>query len=203
MQKDYFKKRANNYDDVNYRLHYVKDMAKVIMNNINLNKNMHILDFGAGTGLLTEQIAFSVSKITAVDISTSMISKLEKKSDSIPCQLNLIQKDLTQETLSLEVDGIISTMTLHHIENVPKLFKNFFKLVKLGGFVAFCDIDKEDGSFHTLDTGVKHLGFDRDEISSWLKDAGFGDVACYDATIINKPYGSYSAFLLLGYRPTL
>ncbi len=204
MQKDHFVNRANDYDNTSYRLNYIDDMAKAILKYINIDKNMDLLDFGAGTGLLTERIAPYVNKIIAVDISSSMISKLKEKSDSIPCQLEFIQKDISIEPLSsTQVDGVISTMTLHHIEDVSTIFKQLFKLIKPMGFVVFCDIDIEDGTFHTINSGVKHFGFDRQKIASCLKEAGFEQVNCYDATTIHKPQGSYSAFLLCGYRPIL
>ncbi|WP_292654848.1 class I SAM-dependent methyltransferase [Nitratifractor sp.] len=202
MNKDHFEVRSAGYDETDYRLRYVDEMAEVIRKHLPLSPAMHLLDFGAGTGLLTERIAPEVSEITAVDISPSMISQLQEKSHLLPCRLSLLQQDLCRDELpEIRVDGIVSTMTLHHIEDVPVLFRHLLTLLKPGGFAAFCDIDTEDGSFHTLDTGVKHLGFDREEIVQWLKEAGFENVEIRDATVIRKPQGDYSAFLLSGYRP--
>ncbi len=202
MKKDHFAARATGYDETVYRLRYVDEMAEAIRRHLPISNTMHLLDFGAGTGLLTERIAPEVSEITAVDISPSMISQLQEKSHSLPCRLSLIQQDLCRGELpEIRVDGIVSTMTLHHIEDVPALFRRLLTLLEPGGFAAFCDIDTEDGSFHTLDTGVKHLGFDREKMVQWMKEAGFENVEIRDATVIRKPQGDYPAFLLSGYRP--
>jgi len=202
IKGDFFKKRADDYDETVYRLRYVDEMAKAIRRSVSLDRTMHLMDFGAGTGLLTERIAPYVGSITAVDISDSMIGKLRQKISDLPCRLTLLRRDLCDGPLpDLRVDGIISTMTLHHIGDVPALFRRLGTLLRPGGFVAFCDIDREDGSFHTIDTGVKHLGFDREEIANWLRDAGFAQVRIGDAATIRKPQGEYPAFLLTGIKP--
>jgi predicted TPR repeat methyltransferase len=202
MNKDHFAERAAGYDETLYRLRYVDEMAEAIRRHLPLRNTMHLLDFGAGTGLLTERIAPDISEITAVDISPSMIEQLQEKSHTLPCRLSLLQRDLSRGELpEIRVDGIISTMTLHHIEDVPGLFRRLLTLLRAGGFAAFCDIDCEDGTFHTLDTGVKHLGFDREEIAGWMEEAGFERVTIQNATTIRKPQGDYPAFLLSGYRP--
>lgn len=202
MKEDHFAIRSAGYDETDYRVRYVDEMAEAIRRHLPLESTMHLLDFGAGTGLLTERIAPEVSRITAVDISPSMIEQLRKKSPALPCRLSLLRQDLCRGPLpEIRVDGIISTMTLHHIEEVPELFRRLLQLLKPGGFAAFCDIDTEDGTFHTLDTGVKHLGFDRKEIVGWMEEAGFEGVTIRDATVVRKPQGDYPAFLLSGYRP--
>ncbi len=202
MKQDYFAERSTGYDETVYRLRYVDEMANAIHRYLPLEGDMHLLDFGAGTGLLTERIAPEVAEITAVDISPSMISQLQEKSEAIPCRLSLLQKDLCHDELpEIRVDGIVSTMTLHHIEDVPGLFQRLMQLLKPGGFAAFCDIDTEDGTFHTIDTGVKHFGFDREEIRQWMETKGFENVNIEDATVIRKPHGEYPAFILWGYRP--
>jgi ubiquinone/menaquinone biosynthesis C-methylase UbiE len=202
IETDQFKKRAEDYDETLYRLRYVDEMSEAILRTLSLDRDMHLMDFGAGTGLLTERIAPYVGTITAVDISDSMIEKLKQKIPRLPCRLTLLQQDFSTGPLpDLQVDGIVSTMTLHHIEDVPALFRRLGSLLRPGGFVAFCDIDREDGSFHTIDTGVRHLGFDREEIANWLQDAGFEKVRIEEAATIRKPQGEYSAFLLTGVKP--
>ena len=202
MEKDHFAVRADGYDTTDYRLKYVEEMARSILDTVPLTKEMVLMDFGAGTGLLTERIAPYVGRIIAVDISPSMIEQLEQKRETLPCELETLQMDLCQEPFPSEkVDGIVSTMTLHHIEDVPTLFRRFRQTMKPGAFLALCDIDSEDGTFHTLDTGVKHFGFDRKEIMQWCKEVGFVDVRCSDSTVIVKPHGEYPAFFLSGRAP--
>ena len=64
------------------------------------------------------------------------------------------------------------------------------------GTIALADLDSEDGSFHSENTGVHHFGFDREEIVSWAKSAGFKNICIDEVSIAQKPYGDYPIFLL-------
>ncbi|WP_456392024.1 class I SAM-dependent DNA methyltransferase [Nitratifractor sp.] len=197
--KDYFAVRADGYDHTDYRLNYVDEMARAIRRVAPIESGMRLLDFGAGTGLLTQRLAPFVEEIIAVDISPSMIVKLEEKKSALPCRIETLRRDLTRGDLpNLKVDGIVSTMTFHHIEDPLSLLKRLKQLLKPGGFVAFCDVDTEDGSFHTVDTGVKHFGFERESVLRWMEEAGYRALKIEDATIIEKPHGAYPAFVAYG-----
>ena len=199
--KDHFSIRAEDYDRTDYRLKYVDEMAAAIRRLAPLSPETRLLDFGAGTGLLTERLAPHVGSILAVDISPSMITQLREKAPSLPCPVETLRQDLTRGELpDLQVDGIVSTMTLHHIQDPAALIRRLATLLRPGGFIALCDIDTEDGTFHTLDTGVMHFGFEREHIRQWLDEAGFERIIVEDATIITKPHGSYPAFIAYGVK---
>ena len=90
-------------------------------------------------------------------------------------------------------------MTMHHIKDVKAMFKKFYSMLKSGGFIAIADLDTEDGSFHSVDTGVEHFGFDREEFINCAKEAGFINCKIEDATTISKSYGDYKVFLLTAF----
>ena len=96
-------------------------IAASILNHIDLKPDMKLMDFGSGTGLLLEKIAPFVASITAVDISTSMNQQLRQKQDQINCELEIVEMDLTTSDLNKKFDGIISSMTLHHVDDLKKL----------------------------------------------------------------------------------
>ncbi len=200
MTRDFFAHKAGDYEQNTRRVSNVDNIARAVIDNTRLSDNMHLMDFGAGTGLLLERIAPHVKKITAVDISPSMITQLENKRDSLECTLEILQLNMEIEDALGIYDGVISSMTTHHIKDVAALFRKFYALVKPGGFIAIADLDKEDGSFHTEDTGVFHFGFDRSEITAIAEAAGFRQVAVYDASMMHKPQGDYGVFLLTAIR---
>ncbi len=195
-QKDYFAEKAAEYDGLKSRTQNVDTIAESILMNLSLSKEMHVMDFGSGTGLLLSQIAPFVGKITAVDISDSMIGVLQSKIDSIDCKVEIVKLDLTKETLDTKFGAIISSMTIHHIENVQTLFHIFYSLLNDDGVLAIADLDSEDGSFHSEDTGVFHNGFDRTEFLNFAKNAGFKNLKIQTASVIDKTTTSYPVFLL-------
>ena len=193
-REDKFASKAKDYDTLQRRLQTAKAIANKIKANINLTKDMHLIDFGSGTGLLLESLADNIGKFTAIDISPSMTTILREK--SIPCILDIKELELTKEELDIKVDGIVSSMTIHHIKDVQAIFKKFYNMLKSGGFIAIADLDSEDGSFHSVDTGVEHFGFERNEFINFAKEAGFSNIKIDDATTISKPHKEFGVFLL-------
>ena len=198
MNKDYFQNKSKEYEKDKNRVNNVDNIANAIRENVKLDKSMQIMDFGSGTGLLLEKIAPFVGKITAVDISKSMNTELEAKRDNLDCELEIIEMDLSKSGLSRKFDGIISSMTMHHVEDIQTMFNDFYNMLNEKGFIAIADLDKEDGSFHKDDTGVFHSGFNRDAFLEDAEKAGFKNLQIISASTAYKPYGKYPVFLLTG-----
>ena len=194
--KDFFAEKAKDYDNEKSRTQNVSTIAQTILNEVSFSKEMSIMDFGSGTGLLLSEIAPYVGAITAVDISPAMIAVLQSKKEEIKSPLQIVQMDLTKETLDKKFDAIISSMTIHHIEDTLALFKKFHSLLKEDGTIAIADLDTEDGSFHTENTGVFHCGFDREDFAQILKNAGFKNIKIQNASTITKSTIHYSVFLI-------
>ncbi|OMH38192.1 class I SAM-dependent methyltransferase [Motiliproteus sp. MSK22-1] len=200
MSNDYFKHKAGSYEEINHRVENVENIANSILATTQLEKTMNIMDFGSGTGLLLERVAPYVGKITAVDISTAMNEQLDKKRADLNCDLEILEMDLSKSFLDRKFDGIISSMTLHHVDDIRSMFSRFYAMLRDGGILALADLDLEDGSFHTEDTGVFHFGFDRELLLDIAKEAGFKSAEITSASTVCKPQGDYSVFLLTGHR---
>ena len=200
MNNDYFKNKAKTYDDGTNKHDNVDNIASLIKQIIQLKPDMKLMDFGSGTGLLLERIAPQVKKITAVDISPSMNQQLENKKQRIECELEMIEVDLTTSSINTKFDGIISSMTMHHVEDIKAMFDKFYAMLNDGGFIAIADLDTEDGSFHDEDTGVFHQGFCRDQLNNIISLTQFRDVKIQTASTLRKEHGDYSLFLLTAYK---
>lgn len=198
MDNDYFEHKADSYDQVKDRVTNVENIANSILNNVKLDETMEIMDFGSGTGLLLERIASFVEKITAIDISKSMNKQLNRKREDLECELEILEMDLSKSKLDRKFDGIISSMTMHHVDDISAMFDKFYSMLNDGGVIAIADLDIEDGAFHTEDTGVFHFGFDRKNISNSAMESGFRDVKVISASVMQKPHGNYPVFLLTG-----
>lgn len=200
MNEDLFANRAADWDRASHRVDNVENIAAAIRDRVPFEPTMEIMDFGSGTGLLLERVAPLVRKICAVDTSPSMNAELAGKAGSLGCELEILQHDLTKDVLERRFDGIVSSMTLHHIEDVPALFRTFHGLLNDGGFLALADLDAEDGSFHPDNEGVHHFGFDRDALVGMARDAGFRDPEVATASVLRKPARDYPVFLLTASR---
>jgi cyclopropane fatty-acyl-phospholipid synthase-like methyltransferase len=200
MSIDRFAHKASSYEQNRSRVDNVENIASSILNAIKFDTSMHVMDFGSGTGLLLERVAPCVGKITAVDVSSSMNAQLYAKQNELGCPIEILETDLEIFDFNDVFDGIISSMTMHHIKNIEAMFGKFYSMVKDGGFIAISDLDLEDGSFHTEDTGVYHFGFDRAEFAKFAAEAGFQMVQVSSASVVHKPQGDFPVFLLTAMR---
>jgi cyclopropane fatty-acyl-phospholipid synthase-like methyltransferase len=198
--KDLFAHKSKSWDMNSRRVKNAKSIAELIVKNIKLDKNMEIMDFGAGTGLLSYFIAPYVKKITAVDNSPSMLLEFHSKCDEFSCETEVIEKDLSSDILERKFDGIISSMTVHHIEDIIALFSKFYSMLNDGAFIAIADLDKEDGSFHSDNTGVFHHGFDREVLEVIAEEVGFKEISFATASVISKPHREFTVFLMTAMR---
>ena len=193
---DHFAHKSKIWDMNSKRVQNAKGIAELIVNNIKLDKTMEIMDFGAGTGLLSYFVAPYVEKIVAVDNSPSMLLEFQNKCDEFSCHTEILEKDLSTDTLERKFDGIISSMTIHHLEDIPALFAKFYDVLDSHGFIAIADLDSEDGTFHSDNEGVFHYGFDRQLLARHAQEAGFKDVTFSLANEISKPHAEFTVFLM-------
>ncbi len=119
---------------------------------------------------------------------------------NLPCEVDINEIDLTKEDLDIQVDGIVTSMTMHHIKDIKTMFTKFSKMLKNGGFIAIADLDKEDGSFHSVDTGVEHFGFERNEFIYFAQESGFTECKIVDVVKIVKQNRDYGIFLMTGVK---
>lgn len=195
---DLFKQKAGDWDANQMRQQLSSAIGASILEHVTLGSNMEVMDFGAGTGLLTSHVAPHVKKIAAVDTSMSMLNKLSEKSE-FQGKVTAVCQDITQKPLDGQVDLIISAMAMHHVQDTVGLIKSFANHLRVGGKVALADLDEEDGTFHPADTeGVYHHGFNRDELKTIMTKTGFLNIRFYTAHTIDKEGKCYPIFLVTG-----
>ncbi len=192
-----FDERAATWDSSDRRQALAEAVANAIKEKIPLQPKMRMLDFGAGTGLLTRRLAPYVGDITAVDTSAKMLEKLAESVPETACR----QGDIITYECRSPFDLIVSSMTMHHIPDTEALLKKLHDLLAPGGFIALADLAEEDGTFHDHgNEGVHHFGFDCEELKERAKKAGFKDIDCRIVHTLVKEKGNYPIILLTAKR---
>lgn len=113
-----------------------------------LNIKDYILDFGCGSGGITNQLASQVSHIDAIDISGGMIDNAKVNAAMLAVKNINYQK--TELSLSNEkkYDVIVSFNVLHYIDNLePELEKVYESLKTEGLFISSTVCLKENVNF--------------------------------------------------------
>ena len=193
---DLFNEKAKDWDVNEMVLQLSNATSSAILENIDFNNQMQVMDFGAGTGLITSQVAPLVASITAVDVSQAMLDKLAEKAE-LKGKVQTICQDITKLPLDMKFDVIMSAMAMHHVEDTNLLFQRFAEHMSSGAKIAIADLDAEDGTFHPADIeGVYHDGFDRNELKNKLQKNGFENIQFVTAHTVNKETKSYPVFLV-------
>lgn len=190
-----FNDRAENWDTKS-KIERSNAIAKSIKKHVKLNKNMNILDFGCGTGLLIFPLINEVGAVHGIDLASNMLGILKEKGKN--------EGNLTAEVQGIfqvnsTFDLIMSSMVMHHIEDITKLAKKLYKSLNSNGIIAIADLMKEDGSFHDSVDGVYALGFSNEFLKKTFKYAGFKEVDIIENIFtIKKNHKKYPLFLLIG-----
>lgn len=191
----HFDSRADGWDSGDIRVNGAKTIADAINTRIVLKSDMTIMDFGVGTGLLGFEIAKSVKQVYGVDTSTQMLTKLQEK-NTLELNIEPINQDIVKNPLTQTFDGLVSSMTLHHVEDLKAFFNAIYTNINDNGFIAIADLETEDGTFHSDNTGVFHFGFQREELCKIVESCRFTNVKFENINTINKPHRDFGVFLL-------
>ncbi len=207
LEKRDFDKDAARWDDNPGRVKVAADIAGAMIAEIPLTKELNILDFGCGTGLVTLALQPFVRSITGIDSSPGMLDVLNRK---------ISERGLSNvRTQHLDMDHggnlsglyhlVVSSMTLHHIREINPLLKQFYQILRPSGILCIADLDEDGGRFHESNDGVFHFGFNRDVLARQFEEAGFQNVRTVQAAAVEKPVAGgashlFTIFLIIGIK---
>jgi SAM-dependent methyltransferase len=198
-----FNEAASSWDDEPRRVRLACEVAECVKKVVAVTGEMTVLDYGCGTGLVTLCLQPLVRSITGADLSEGMLEILRGKIVARGLtNVKAVLLDPDREISPAEsFDLVVSSMTLHHVENVARLLADFHRVLRPGGVLAVADLDAEDGSFHGHGLAAAHSGFDRDRMRGMLEEAGFREIREVTAATIEKPdvrdtLRTYTVFLM-------
>ena len=193
---EYFNEKARDWDADEMVKQLSCAIGSSILEQLPLEPQMRVMDFGAGTGLISSHVAPHVQKIIAVDTSQAMLNELVSKPE-FQNKVEAVCQNILDTPLQVTFDLIMSAMAMHHVADTNKLIQTFAEHIKPGGKIALADLDHEDGSFHPAEAqGVFHTGFHREELKKLLEKHGFTDIKFITTHTVSKETGAYPVFLL-------
>ena len=163
-------------------------------------KDKDILDYGAGTGLLSFGFFEDAASIECMDNSYGMLKQLgEKIKEYNATNMVTTLHDIDIEGLPSEkYDVMISNMTMHHFQNPKDFLQKVYDSIKPeGGYACVADLDEEDGSFHGDNEGVQHFGFSEEYVRNAYEEAGF-EMVFFDYIHTISKAKDYKIFLAIG-----
>lgn len=148
---------------------YADNAYLALKNTVEL-EGCRILDFGCGTGLLTERLSNTASSVVALDPSQKMISVLEnKRLKNVATIASELDQNLINDNslLSPKFDLVVASSALAFVPDYAKALKLLKQLLNKGGCLVQWDWLKGE-----RDQGY---GFTEQQIKSALTEAGFSE----------------------------
>jgi tRNA (cmo5U34)-methyltransferase len=210
MIDDAFNKSVDYYDAwIRKALPCYDELFSVAVESIPFpdDKKLDILDLGAGTGLYSWHILqrYREANFTLVDVADKMLAVAEKRFADFGRQFSYMISDYREALPESPSDLIVSSLSIHHLNNdeKQKLFMDIFSNLKPGG--AFINVDQIKGpsdQFQELywstwlkkvrragaseqqiqESILRRKAFDRDATMEdqlhGLRNAGFNKVDC-------------------------
>ncbi|QKS70069.1 class I SAM-dependent methyltransferase [Paenalkalicoccus suaedae] len=96
-----------------------------------------VVEFGVGTGNLSEKLLTTAAQVTGVEPSEKMRAIASQKHPS----MLVVEGDFLDHPIKENVDGIVSTYAFHHLTDIEKkqAAENFYRILNKGGKVVFAD----------------------------------------------------------------
>ncbi|MCX7063649.1 MAG: class I SAM-dependent methyltransferase [Proteobacteria bacterium] len=140
-----FDARAATWDEDPGKRRRAAAVADAIRRQVKLSADMSAMEYGAGTGLLSFELADELGSILLTDSSIGMLDVARSKvAASGASRMAVRALDLTQDPLPMErFDIIYSMMTLHHVPDTGDLLRKLYTLLRPGGHLCVADLDAE------------------------------------------------------------
>lgn len=202
----HFDARASTWDDDPAKVERSRRTADLIATHLAWPDAPRVLEYGAGTGLVSQALSGRIASLTLVDSSTGMRAVLAEKQAAgvFPADTTIVDQDFATHPGGTPggYDIVLCSMVLHHIPDVARVLERFAAVLPDGGVACIVDFDEEDGSFHDhLHDFDGHHGFDRGHLAGLLRQAGFATVEFHDAGAVTKDDGAqYPLFLAIAAR---
>jgi len=198
---------AHTWDEDPRRVAVAAAIAAKMLGALHLTQQTTLLDYGAGTGLVSLALAPHVGRLIAVDEADAMLDILRAKlADADPGNLEVRHWSAGQDSSGFPtLDVITGSMVLHHVEDISAAAAVFHGLLRPGGVVAFADLDLDDGRFHGKEMHTFHPGFDRKWLRAVFEQAGFTSATFQEAHQVTKKFDgggerTFSIFLMTAVR---
>ena len=191
-----FDERAATWDDDPVKVERAELAANMIRAMVSLDGSERFLDYGAGTGLLSEALRDDLGSIVLAEVSAGMRDVIRGKQElgTLPADAGVWDLDLTVGELPDDrFDLIAIVMTLHHVVEAVRLLDVFARMLRPGGHLCIVDLDSEDGTLHGVEF-EGHRGFDRVVLERQLREVGFEQVEFRPLLELERPTGRYPVF---------
>ncbi|WP_068717211.1 class I SAM-dependent DNA methyltransferase [Vibrio tritonius] len=153
----------------------------------------HILDFGCGTGLLTQLMSPLAKDIVALDSSEAMIEELDKKElDNVEPVVDALTRGLVAQhpAFRKQFDVVVASSVCAYVSDLQQSLDIVYSVLDVGGVFVHWDWLAQNSDSES--------GLTRDEITNALTKAGFDFVEAKEVFSIQTSNGLIPVIMGIG-----
>src|SRR5947208_4310317 len=204
--REYFEEVADKWDQMR-RTFFGECVRDGAIRAANINSSAVVADVGTGTGFIAEGVLATGARVIGIDSSEGMLAQV--RSRFADKRFEAREGDIESLPLGAdEVDAVLANMVLHHAERPAEAIREMARALKPGGMLVITDADEHHEEWLRTEQHDRWLGFNRDEVQVWFKEAGLADVAVEDTRELCCPtancgkMAAITIFLARGRKPT-
>ncbi len=138
-----------------------------------------VLEIGIGTGGLLTELAARAARVIGVDHSPAMLEEARRRLAAAGTGgIELRLGEMTHLPLSdASVGCVVANMVLHHAADPPAVLAEIRRVLASGGVLLLADLARHEREAAREQLADQWLGFEEEELTGWLKTAGFAAVS--------------------------
>ena len=181
---------ADKWDSDPSAVDYAKNAFAELKKLLKLN-DLRVLDFGCGTGLLTEMLSPEVDEVVALDGSPKMIECLDQKAlPNVHSIVGFLSEPLLEETplLSKKFDLVVASSVCSFLPDYPATASLLASMMEPNAvFVQWDWLSTTDG-----------FGLSEERVRHTLVRAGLNDIALSQPFTMENSHGAMPVLMATG-----
>ena len=145
-----------------------------------------VVDVGTGTGFLAEAALEAGARVIGVDASEGMLEEVRRRMSGRAFEARVGDVEALPVAIG-EADAVLANMVLHHAPDPPGAIREMTRTLKPGGTLVITDADSHTHEWLRTEQHDRWLGFERDAVAGWFREAGLEDVSVSDTHEICSP----------------
>jgi ubiquinone/menaquinone biosynthesis C-methylase UbiE len=183
--QEYFNAVAGQWDEMR-RQFFGDGVRRAAIEAAAITPGAVVVDVGTGTGFLADAALEAGARVIGVDASEGMLDQVRGRMSGRAFEARPGDTDaLPVKTGS--ADAVLANMVLHHAPDPPRAIREMTRALKTGGMLVITDADSHTHEWLRTEQHDRWLGFAREDVARWFREAGLDAVTVSDTHELCSP----------------